>query len=85
MTFIEMEKELGREAKDKAKGYVIAAFGLVAALAWNDAVKSLIEYFFPNKDNSILLKFIYALALTVVIIVLTKLALKPEKEYNKET
>ena len=83
--FGETKKEFGKEAKNQVKGYIIAAFGLVAALAWNDAVKSLIEYFFPNKDNSILLKFIYALALTVVIIVLTKLALKPEKEYNKET
>jgi len=66
-----MEKELGREAKDKVKGYVVAAFSLVAALAWNDAISSLIEYIFPNKDNSILLKFIYALALTIAIIILS--------------
>ena len=83
--FGEMERELGKEAKNQVKSYIIAAFGLVAALAWNDAIKSLIEYFFPNEDNSILLKFLYALILTIVVIILTKLAFKPEKEYSRET
>ena len=83
--FLEKEKELRKETRDKIKGYIVAAFGLVAALAWNDAIKSLIEYVFPNKDNSILLKFIYAIVLTIVIIILTKLAFKPEKEYNEKT
>jgi len=32
--------------KQKIVTYVIAGFGLVAGLAWNDAIKSLIEYFF---------------------------------------
>jgi len=74
--FGETKKEFGKEAKNQVKGYIIAAFGLVAALAWNDAIKSLIEYFFPNKNGSILLKFLYALILTIIIIFLTKYLFK---------
>ena len=75
----EEKKNFKEEAKDKAKGFIAAAFGLVAALAWNDAITSLIEYIFPSKDGGILLKFIYAIVFTVVVILLTRYLLKDSK------
>lgn len=51
--------------------YVLAAFGLVAGLAWNEAIKSLIDAVFVINRNSITVKFIYAIAVTIVVVVIT--------------
>lgn len=51
--------------------YVLAAFGLVAGLAWNEAIKSLIDAIFVIDRNSIMVKFIYAIAVTIVVVVIT--------------
>jgi len=52
-------------------GYILAAFGLVAALAWNDAIKILIEYFFPLKRNTVLIKFTYAILITFIVVIIS--------------
>lgn len=64
--------ELEHEMKDKVRGYIMAALGFVVALAWNDAIKSLIEFLFPAQQGGIFLKFVYALVLTVAVIVASK-------------
>ncbi|MEK9171243.1 MAG: DUF5654 family protein, partial [Patescibacteria group bacterium] len=38
---------LSKQVREKTTGYILAAFGLVAGLAWNDAIKSTIDRFFP--------------------------------------
>jgi len=77
----EQQKMIALEVKEKTSGYILAAFGFVVGLAWNDAVKTLIEYLFPlNKDN-VLIKFIYALIITILVVVITiLLTKKTEKE-----
>jgi len=45
--------------------------GLVAGLAWNDAIKSLIEFFFPNQQNTVLAKIVYAAVITLVVVILS--------------
>lgn len=54
-----------------------AALGLVAALAWNDAIKETIKRIF-NGDESLSSKYIYAVLATVIAVVvvlgLSKLA-----------
>jgi hypothetical protein len=68
----EKTKALKAEVRSKVAGYLAAALGLVAGLAWNDAIKSLIEYFFPLSDpNSLALKFGYALLITLFVTVVT--------------
>ena len=59
--------ELKQVVRGQIIGYFAAALGLVAGLAWNDAVKSLIEYFFPLSQNTIQAKFTYALVLSVLV------------------
>ncbi len=75
-------KEIKREIRQKVSGYILAAFGLVAALAWNDAIKSIIEYFFPLTKNTVLIKLIYALVITFLVVIvsvyLTRLLKKEE-------
>lgn len=46
------------------------AMGLVAALAWNEAVKALISRFVP-KGQDILSLFIYALIVTLLAVLLS--------------
>ena len=58
---------LNGEMRNKAATYIVAGFGLVAGLAWNDAIKSLIEYIFPRQGNGILAKFAYAILITFAV------------------
>jgi len=71
------------EFRQKVAGYITAAFGLVVGLAWNDAIKSLIEYWFPLDKNSITVKFVYALAMTVVLVILSSYLIRIFKKDNK--
>lgn len=68
-----MEKlqEVRREAKAKTLKYITAAFGLVAGLAWNDAIKALINYLFPISHNSVIAKFVYAIIMTLVLVIIS--------------
>ncbi|MBI2609569.1 hypothetical protein HYW53_00130 [Candidatus Giovannonibacteria bacterium] len=46
---------------------MLAGLGLVAALAWNDAIQSLFKSIFGDAPNNVIAKFIYALILTLII------------------
>jgi len=63
--------KLQKEARKQAITYIVAAFGLVAGLAWNDAIKAGIEYWFPLNKNSVSAKFIYATLVTIILVVVT--------------
>lgn len=60
-----------REARKQTAGYILSAFGLIAGLAWNDAVKTLIEYVFPVSQNTLLAKFFYAIIITGLVVVVS--------------
>ncbi len=60
-----------KEFRKQTLGYIVGALSLVAGLAWNDAVKTIIEYIFPLDKNSMWIKLIYAVILTVIIILVT--------------
>src|SRR3954463_16713535 len=64
----EEEKVLRGAVKERITMAMTGAFGLVAALAWNDAVKASIDYFYPPQQGPGLLpKFIYAIVVTLVV------------------
>ncbi len=69
---------LKQAVREKTLSYITAALGLVAGLAWNEAIKGLIDYFFPLSSGGLVIKFIYAVVITLVVILvgyyLTKLA-----------
>ena len=62
---------LRQEFRKRIIGYIVAAFGLIAGLAWNEAIKALIEYLFPMDKNSLTAKFSYAVLITIVVVVVT--------------
>ena len=72
------------EIRERTIGYIAAAFSVVAGLAWNDAIKGIIEYAFPLPANSLPAKVIYALAISIVAVVITsylvRLIMPPEKK-----
>ncbi len=63
--------ELKEQVKQKTIGYILAALGLVAGLAWNEAIKALIDYFFPPNQNGLIAKFVYAILMTIVVVIIT--------------
>lgn len=62
----------------------MAAFGLVAALAWNDAVTSFIQLVFPASQNTVVAKFIYAFILTIVVVVIITNLSRVIKDSNEK-
>ncbi|MDH3834747.1 MAG: DUF5654 family protein [Nitrosopumilus sp.] len=49
---------------------VIAAFGLVAALAWNDAIKTIFKEVF-GEESTIGPMLLYAIIVTIIAVILT--------------
>ena len=61
----EGSKIIKKEVKQKSAQYILIA------LAWNEMIKSAIEYLFPFPKNTILLKAIYAFLLTLLLVFLS--------------
>lgn len=73
---------------DKMNVLFTSGMGLVAALAWNEAIKNMFDQIFPQQDkNSIWALFGYAVVVTIIIVMvtyrLTKLLEKLRKDDNK--
>ena len=49
---------------------ILGGFGLVAALAWNEAIKTLFETLFKASDQ-LIGKFIYALIVTFLVVLVS--------------
>ncbi len=64
------QKSLKLEILEKMSQLVTAGFGLVAALAWNDAIQSLFKLIFPQQSE-VWAKFIYAILITVIVVIIT--------------
>jgi len=67
------KKSFRRELLEQMLTLSTAAFGLVAALAWNEAIKSFVDVYvqpyFPN--TAIYYKFFYAILVTILAVVIT--------------
>jgi len=62
--------EARKAAKEKMVTLILAGFGLVAALAWNDAIQSLFKAFFPQ-NQELIGKFIYAVIVTLIVVIIS--------------
>ena len=95
------EKELTKKEEatlhvffvEKVVTLMTGAMGLVAALAWNDAIRKLFERVFGTQGSGdITAMFIYAAVVTTAVVVLTyrltriveKMKKKKEKEKEKK-
>lgn len=62
----EGKPRLPQAVLDKALTLMLAGFGFVAALAWNDAIQSLFAEIFGDQ-GTLIAKFGYAIAVTALI------------------
>jgi len=51
-TIKETSSEIEREIREKTFAYIVTGFSLVAGLAWNDAIKTFIETYFPIQETA---------------------------------
>ena len=58
------------EVLDKIAALITAAFGLVAALAWNEAIKAIFKEVFGTED-AVGPMLIYAIIVTIIAVILT--------------
>jgi hypothetical protein len=66
----ENKKRLHEEIFEKLSSLAASAFGLVAALAWNDAIQTAFKQFLPA-GSDLLAKFLYAILVTMIIVIIT--------------
>jgi len=64
-------EQIQQEVRQKTRDLILAAFGFVAGLAWNEAIKALIEKVFPQDGNSVWAKLAYALFVTLMVVLVS--------------
>lgn len=77
------DNEFAKRAREQIATLMLGGFGLVAALAWNDAIQTLFNHVFGSQRNSLAAKFAYAVLVTLIAVFIgTKLnkLLKGENE-----
>lgn len=63
--------KLPKAVFEKAITYLLAGFGFVAALAWNDAIQSLFNEVFGPSRGSLYAKFGYAILITAIVTIVS--------------
>lgn len=72
-----------REITVKSLVFITTAFGLVAALAWNEAIKALISHFF-KRGNTVVSLFVYAVVVTILAVIITTRLTKINNRLNNK-
>jgi hypothetical protein len=55
------------EVLDKFSQLITTALGLVAALAWNDAIQTLFQQFLGTAGEALAAKIFYAVLVTIIV------------------
>lgn len=80
------KKSFKRELLEQMMSLSTAGFGLVAALAWNEAIKSFVEQYiqpyFPS--TAIYYKFFYALLITILAVFITYQLSQIKSKFDKK-
>jgi ABC-type uncharacterized transport system fused permease/ATPase subunit len=79
-------QEIRKEFQKQTANLILNGFSFVAALAWNEAVKSLFEFIFPKKGE-LVGKFTYAILATFLVVLVSRNLRKlteEDLEENKE-
>lgn len=69
------------EFRERVATYIVGGLGVVVGLAWNEAIKGAIDYFYPLASaNSIFAKFLYATILTTIVVLVTIYVVRPPEK-----
>lgn len=75
--------EIKKQIRSQTAGYLTGALGLVAGLAWSDAIKALIAELFPFDKNGIVAMFVYAIIITLAVVLIGNYLLRPASDDKK--
>jgi hypothetical protein len=78
-----MNNDLRKKLFEQISALFLGALGLVAALAWNDAVQSLFKVIF-KEQSGVLAKFGYAVVITAIVVFISWRMMKIAEKYNKD-
>lgn len=77
-------KKLGKEYFKTVSTMLTSAFGLVAALAWNDVIKRIIDHYIAP-GSGVISQLIYAIIVTTLLVAVTvEMGKVAEKISDKE-
>lgn len=62
-------QEIRHEVRERTLGYILTALGLVAGLAWNEAITAFIAEVFPLSKDGLVAKIIYAVVITIAVVI----------------
>jgi formate/nitrite transporter FocA (FNT family) len=63
-------KNVKKEFKKTTLTLILGGFGVVAALAWNEAIKTLLDTLLP-RSSALVGKFVYAIVVTIVTVLIS--------------
>jgi hypothetical protein len=72
-----------KDVFEKLSALIIAAFGLVAALAWNGAIQSIFKQVFGDSETIVAMLF-YATIVTIIAVIVAIWIGKLEAKANKK-
>jgi len=82
-----MPDKIHKKVTEQIRTLLTGALSLVAALAWNEAVKALFEKLFGSASG-LIAKFLYAIIVTIIVVwvvnKLSKLATQEEEEEKNQ-
>jgi ABC-type Mn2+/Zn2+ transport system permease subunit len=67
---IQERTDMQKEVVEKVAALVTAAFGLIAALAWNTAIQEIFRIIFGDQSGVLAMIF-YAVVVTIIAVVVT--------------
>ena len=76
-------KETNRQVITQTLGFISSAFVLIAALAWNEAIKELITDYLPT-GAGLLSKLVYAAIVTILAVIVTMRLTKLGEKFKQE-
>ena len=76
--------KLNEEVRKQVSGYILAGLGVVAGLAWNEAIKALIDHIYPLSGSGLWIKFVYAIVLTVFIVIVSMYIVRNTRKDEKK-
>lgn len=71
---------IASDFKTRSLGYILTSCSLIVAMSYNEFAKQAINTYFPLQSDTLIAKFIYALILTLVLILLFDLFKKFDEE-----
>jgi uncharacterized membrane protein YidH (DUF202 family) len=78
-----MEDETKLQFVNTFTALITAAFGLVAALAWNGAIQAAVKEFI-SPDNELTGLFIYAIIVTIIAVIMIILITRSAAKLNRK-